>query len=77
LTYLPYKSNKAKFTKFQTFLIFLTPISSMLMFPFGYMWDIGLFWITIYALQPWIGVKKADRKEIKTHVREWKGIDTL
>jgi len=75
LTYLPYKSNKAKFTKFQTFLIFLAPTSSMLLFPYGYMWDLALFWITVYVLQPWIGVNKKDREEIKARVREWKGID--
>ena len=75
LTYLPYKSNKAKFTKFQTFIIFLAPISSMLLFPFGYMWDLALFWITVYLLQPWIGVNKKDREDIRIRVMEWKGLE--
>jgi CDP-diacylglycerol--serine O-phosphatidyltransferase len=73
LTYLPYKSNKAKFTKFQIFIIFLAPISSILLFTYGYMWDLAFFWMIAYLLQPWIGVRKTDREEIRERVREWKG----
>jgi CDP-diacylglycerol--serine O-phosphatidyltransferase len=75
LTYLPYKSNKAKFTKFQIFIIFLAPISSMLLFPYGYMWDVAFFWMTVYLLQPWIGVSRTDREETKTRIKEWKGLE--
>jgi len=57
------------------FLIFLAPISSMLLFTYGYMWDLAFFWMIVYVLQPWIGVRKTDREEIRERVREWKGLE--
>jgi len=72
LSYLPYKSNKAQFTRFQIFLIFFAPISSMLMFPFGYFWDIALFFMIVYILVPWTATSAAERADIKTVVRRWK-----
>ncbi|MBN1222145.1 MAG: CDP-alcohol phosphatidyltransferase family protein [Candidatus Aminicenantes bacterium] len=72
LTYVPYISNKANLTNTQTAIVFIAPISSMLLYPFGYMWDLGLFWMIVYILSPWISVKKQKRAEIKSIVAEWK-----
>jgi phosphatidylserine synthase len=72
LTYLPYKSNKAKLTNFQIFIVFLAPTSSMLLHPFGLMWDVGLFWMIVYTFTPWLSVRKHERAEIGQIIDTWK-----
>ena len=72
LTYLPYLSNKAKLTNFQTFIVFLAPLSSLLLYPFGYFWDAGVVWMIVYMLTPWTSVKKREQAEIRSFIEEWK-----
>jgi CDP-diacylglycerol--serine O-phosphatidyltransferase len=74
LTYLPYLNNKAKLTHFQTFIVFLAPISSLLLYPFGYTWEAGTMWMIVYILTPWTSVKKRERAEIRSFVEEWKKV---
>ena len=69
LTQIPYISNKTKFGPFQILLIVTVPITSVITYFLGFMWDQGIFWIVIYIFIPWFGMKAETRARVKARIQ--------
>ncbi len=73
LTHVPYISNKTKFNVYQIALIVGVPVVSILFLLVGYWWDYCLFWMVVYILTPWIGLKAQTKRDIRSQIAEARG----
>jgi phosphatidylserine synthase len=72
LSYIPYRNNKTKFTRFERWVSLSVWVTSLPALPFGYFWDAALIWSTIYALLPFTPLHSQYKEPIRQFVREWK-----
>ena len=68
LTHVAYISNKNRFNAFQISVIIIAPLTSFLLYPVGYMWDLALLWMIVYILTPWIGLKPRTRRDVNSRI---------
>lgn len=64
LTRLPYKNHKGRLRSWEKAFPIVAIVSSVACYPIGWMWDVGLFWGTLYLCSPWLVLDAAGRAAI-------------
>lgn len=72
LSYLPYISNRAAFTRGQGIFMVSALAVSLALYPFGLGWDAGLALTLAYAVFPFWGVSRQRRADVRRYVAAWK-----
>jgi phosphatidylserine synthase len=73
LTRWPYKNHKGRLRPLEAAFPIAAVVSSLACYPFGWMWDAGLAWSTIYLFSPWLIVSADKRREIAAVLRQGTG----
>jgi CDP-diacylglycerol--serine O-phosphatidyltransferase len=72
LSYTPYRNHKGQLSTRERWVCYGALASGAVAYPFGYFWDVSLFWGAIYFLLPFTPLYAQYKGPIKSYVQEWK-----
>ena len=72
LSYIPYRNHKAQLTTCERWVCRGALATGAVAYPFGYFWDVSLFWSTFYLLLPFTPLYAQYKAPIKHYIQEWK-----
>jgi phosphatidylserine synthase len=72
LSYIPFRNHKTPFTAFERWVCRIVWVSIPTSIYFGWLWDGGLFYSTVYLLLPFTPLYTPFREPVRRYVAEWK-----
>jgi CDP-diacylglycerol--serine O-phosphatidyltransferase len=72
LSYIPFRNHKTRFNAFERWVCRAVWVSIPISIWFGWLWDGGLFYSTVYLLLPFTPLYTPFRDPVRRYVAEWK-----